>query len=841
MKQVISLCYGQPGKERLMIMTLEQLQKYWENFRERYQKEFGQELMSLEEMLSVYAYHRNTQRSDYAMTSLINEITHGSEQAFKLRGYFRKDAGLTGAKLNNEIVPVLSDWFISKNSKEKDEYAKAGEKLYNNYKKIQKESLKAENENFRQKIDLHELEKKAPAKEQKEEAPAAEQKEEAPAVEQKEEVPAAEQKEEAPAAEQKEEAPTAEQKEEVPVADQKEELNTEKAPQKQQEIDPSRQSILDAFDAIRDTTVSRFGTKHDKEFDAVWDAVNEYEAAVYEASLNKKDIDRKIGSNLFSACKNYLMLHLREKKGVQSIDGQGSKDGRLRKQAIVNMLEVMMNNDDLNEFAWASQNHAANLPDNKKNVSLDFGQLKRSLAESSRVRSVPIEQRYYAELEEKKAEIRLQKQKEAADFSEMSRNERKKQRQKNSGNEYFRKYGAFLNKYPLPQRAEMAKRINSNEISELNEMKREFGKDNEKLKKYLEHRIQNLQIINRTVDRAEKNLKNRKIEEPTITKRTDGSISGIMMKNVEQPMMQKTFNGCWSVALSSLLKYRGVDMDQTTIRAYRPMKNIADANYDRSNNITNYVDLVQKVMPNAAVNEVEVYQQNFDGVKWTDEARTAEKEVAKQKLKTTLLSAMDSEKGPVAFLCGHHYRTVLGLEEREIDGVKTDCVTLYDPMRAEKVTLTLDQLTEQSYMKGKMEVGSDAKGNPVNNWMGEGFSFTMQWLKDLTDSKGNMLPDQKLESQGVSYDQNGNLKANKNAINKNASTSAYKAVSWSLNEDIEVRTYLPAKMTVLQKKVEKEKIQNFLGDVPKKINHSNAESGIKRKMTYDGPKPIKIK
>ncbi len=829
-------------------MELEELRELWEKLREQYQKDFGVPLIPLDDMLSVYAYHKSIRSAGCSMTTLINETTHSSQHASKLKSYIKEEKGITPPDLNTAFEPALTEWHNSLKQDDINYYVKTGKGTRREYEQIQKDYLRKGSEDpYRQKIDLQELEKQKENKEENKEENKKEDHIDEKIDEKKDAV-----EEIRKEADQEDiailmEEPEAEKVEKAlpeQLPQEKEEPKAQEQPVEREQIDPLRQSILDAFDAIRDTKVSRFGTKHGKEFDAVWDAVNEYEAAVYKASLNKQEIAQDVGARLYGACKNYLLLHLQTKKGVQSIDGQGTEDGRLRKQAIVRMLEIMETGDGLQEFNWAAEQYAADQTDNRKKISLDFDQLKRSLAEGSKIRDVPLEQRNYAELEQRIAERKFQRQTEAADFSALSLKERKKQREKNGKQEFYQGYRAFLNQYPLLEKEGMIRRINSNEISVLKNMKKEFGKDDEKLKKYLEHRIQNLQIIKRTADRAEKNLENRKTEEPEITTRDDGSISRIMMKNVEQPMMQKTSNGCWAVALSSLLKYRGVDLDQTVIRSYRPKRDLAFANSDSANNIANYTDLIQKVMPNAAVNEIEVYQQNLDGVKWTDEKKAEEKETVKQKLKTALLSAMGSDKGPVAFLCGNHYRTVLGLEEREIDGVKTDCVTMYDPLRAEKVTLTLDRLAEQSYLPGKMEKGTDAKGNPTDNWMGEGFSFTMQWLKDLTDSKGNLLPDSNLESKGVAYDQDGKLTTNRNAVNKTASTSDYKAVSWRLNEDMDVRTYLPAKMTLLQKKAEKEekevkadkeRIPNFLGEEHKKIKRSTTGSQNGMKLSIDGP------
>ncbi len=827
-------------------MTFEQLQELWNEFRDRYQQDFGTELVSFQDMLSVYAYQLHGKAGHYPFIQVLKQVTPGERQAKGLLGYFKKETGCSAVALTGLMRPVFNGWYSSiTDQKERDRIVQAGEKLYQRYKNIQEGrevEIPVQENASREKIGLEGLKKAEENRKPSEPAPGKE------AVNQKQEkqVPekAAKQVQEKAAKQAPEKAANQIPEKAVKQAQEKaakqiQEKAANQVPEQQvpvQEpdpLDPSRRSILEAFDAIRETGVSSFGTRHDSEFDAVWDAVSEYETAAYKASLDKKEIAPEIGEKLYNACRDYLTLHLKSKRGVQSLDGQGTPDGRLRKQAIVSMLEKMEHGEGLTEFHRAADKYAEAQTDIRKKLPLNFDQLKRSLAKKSKLSRVPLAQRAYAELEQKKANLKRKKQNEAAEFQAMSLQDREKVRRQHSGQEFYKDYSNFMNQYPDVLRQAMRNRLNSNNISTLLDMKKQFGQDNEVLKKYLEHRIRNLQIIDRTADRALQNLQNRKTEEPEVIRKEDGSISAIRIKNVEQPMMQKTFNGCWSVALASLLKYRGVDLDQTTLRAFRPARDCAYANRDIPNSITSYTDLIQKVMPNAAVNEVEVYQQNIDGVKWTDEEKLAQKEQAKQKLKTSLLYALDADKGPVAFLCGSHYRTVLGFEEREINGVKTECVTLCDPLRAEPMTLTLDELTEQSYKSGKLLTAQDYTGQLVTQWMGEGYSFTMQWLKDLTDSKGNLLPDQKLASKGVTYDENGMLHTNAKAINNNASTDDYKAVSWALNADVDVRSYLPARMSLLQKNkqkeaagnAEREKIQILPGENNRMaVNHGNQKT-----------------
>ena len=83
-----------------------------------------------------------------------------------------------------------------------------------------------------------------------------------------------------------------------------------------------------------------------------------------------------------------------------------------------------------------------------------------------------------------------------------------------------------------------------------------------------------------------------------------------------QPKKQRTGNGCWSVSLQTQLAFRGVQLDQETIRAVRP-GNQNNYNYDvtereynndTTQTMTDYANLVHRVLPNTAVHAVTLSQ-----------------------------------------------------------------------------------------------------------------------------------------------------------------------------------------------------------------------------------------
>ncbi|MDO4733043.1 MAG: hypothetical protein Q4B50_05960, partial [Bacillota bacterium] len=139
----------------------------------------------------------------------------------------------------------------------------------------------------------------------------------------------------------------------------------------------------------------------------------------------------------------------------------------------------------------------------------------------------------------------------------------------------------------------------------------------------------------------------------------------IMLPAVMQHKYQDTACGCWSVSLQLLLAYRGVDIDQNTIRAYQPNeKEITDVDFkdkenfwkDAAQEITCYSGLVNRICPNTAVNVVSIF-----------ESREYNLYDHKAQLRLALETAFLKHNSPVS-LCigGNHYITVVGMEGEKI-------------------------------------------------------------------------------------------------------------------------------------------------------------------------------
>ncbi len=161
----------------------------------------------------------------------------------------------------------------------------------------------------------------------------------------------------------------------------------------------SLEEAAESFRAIQDRKLSWGRTgKHAQQFNAIKEAVQ----ALQDQSIEKSEAERK--ADVYKACEAYIRSHSRDGR---SIGGQGSEVGRLRKQAVVNLLQVLSKDNDVQELLAAEGKNK-----NVQKTKLSFADLEKSLAKKSAAKT---ENRYltgakkkaYAELN---AETKAQSQ-----------------------------------------------------------------------------------------------------------------------------------------------------------------------------------------------------------------------------------------------------------------------------------------------------------------------------------------------------------------------------------------------------------------------------------------------
>ena len=121
-----------------------------------------------------------------------------------------------------------------------------------------------------------------------------------------------------------------------------------------------------------------------------------------------KDEEKAVTDRAYETCLAYLKSHLATNQAGSSMKGQETPEGRLRKQAVVQIMENMkklpefkdkqelFSNDQPHEEAGEKKLQ----PNENQRERINFSQLKDSLAAKSKVNH----QKAYAELEEKKAQ-----------------------------------------------------------------------------------------------------------------------------------------------------------------------------------------------------------------------------------------------------------------------------------------------------------------------------------------------------------------------------------------------------------------------------------------------------
>ena len=239
---------------------------------------------------------------------------------------------------------------------------------------------------------------------------------------------------------------------------------------------------------------------------------------------------------------------------------------------------------------------------------------------------------------------------------------------------------------------------------------------------HLEHRIHSLERI----EELEANNPSHRPTTGYTAFRNDEQVVGepqmgdtIMLYGVHERRSQTTGNGCWSVSLCSQLEYRGIDLAQEEIRAYRPNAFEGDSPLNQyyqnsTQSISEFAGLVGKMLPNSCLFQVA----------FTPLDAPAD---TKARMQHMIFQALTKENSPVSVCAGGHYITVVGMDKDHIYFKNPLCPKGKDPETITK--WSFDQLLLKS--RGFVE---------------------LNWISDLTPSLGGSIePDTSWCTNGMFY------------------------------------------------------------------------------------------
>lgn len=228
---------------------------------------------------------------------------------------------------------------------------------------------------------------------------------------------------------------------------------------------------------------------------------------------------------------------------------------------------------------------------------------------------------------------------------------------------------------------------------------------NERGIRHLEDRIENVKYIN---ERA-KELNGRKYI-PLSAKETG---NGCILEGIHQPERQQTGHCCWTMPAKLMLQSRGIDLDQESIRCYKPEISLTDEQlndlddnvvkeYTRNvnGNIKNLSGLMHKLVPNSAMVQISYYVPYM--IKSDPEARR-ENELFRENFKQKVTTALSEYRSPVALLKNGHYRTIVGIDGDELI-IKDSLSAIHGPDSNHRVSInslfsTPGDSTEITFMR----------------------------------------------------------------------------------------------------------------------------------------------
>ncbi|MCR4763292.1 MAG: hypothetical protein K5696_07160, partial [Lachnospiraceae bacterium] len=281
--------------------------------------------------------------------------------------------------------------------------------------------------------------------------------------------------------------------------------------------------------------------------------------------------------------------------------------------------------------------------------------------------------------------------------------------------------------------------LNCGDVTVLRQYKKMYGDtlktmpDGQMYIDYLDQRIAGLNRINQAVKESRQRADSGKAPaSPAVTTLLDGTV---MLPGIHQDDFQTSAQGCWSVALSNLLKSRGVRISQEVVRAYRTTKTLQEGDQARAletNEFNNEAgsdpfhdsELVMKTVPNTAMHswgfeDLPPAKTGDHGAIFRDEADDTAVEAIRQQVKY----ALQHDRSPVAIKYCGHYQTIVG--------IKGTTLLLKDSRQPDPKDLAKGANPDQTHSVDLYEVVKKTRTQPA----GYQRDLSLVWLSELHRDK----------------------------------------------------------------------------------------------------------
>lgn len=419
-----------------------------------------------------------------------------------------------------------------------------------------------------------------------------------------------------------------------------------------------------------------------------------------------------------------------------------------------------------------------------------------------------------------------------AEWDALSSEDRIRIKKENAEREYCQDLTTFFEKDN-----EETQKYDSNQLDTLTEVYTKFKKDlgtGASQTQYIQHRINGIKKIEQLKKSAQETFQQKEQSELKTTK--SDKITKIILSDVSQAETQRTDKGCWSVSLASMLGQKGVQIDQDTIRTYRPDHSYCVNNDIKNNNMDDggntielFRDLAMDLVPDTAISSAN-YTDSFYGANKgsltpaeTEKIRNGAKKVFSYLVKKAVLE----DKAALGIQMYGHYRTICGVGQNEAGDIQN--IYFYDPAQSQMQCETMDQMLDHFCLR---------RTEPSEHI---DCQFEAQWLRNLTNDKGELALGETLEkamqTNKASY-ADGKLKKEGTDLSPNGQNCIDDA-----HGNLIISTYLPNQIYGYKKTRVKSNLESLqqeekkIEPVKTEVNKKSAEKVKEAENTISIQKP----